>query len=152
MSDTPVPVNTGSAQTAGVASTPTPVLPAGQQSFFSAALAWLKTEADNAIAAVQNFVTHDAMPFLETFLQQTMLDEIAALKPLVESAIQEIAADLPAMIAAPGGFIGTLTTIVDSTLQQVEAAGLKVAQSSVVTAAQAGLQNALTAIGTQPAA
>ena len=121
--------------------TPIPVLPAGQQTWFGRAIAWLKGEVSTGWSAISDFMSHDALPFLETFLKQTALDEIAALEPLAKAAAAEIVTEIPLLFSTPGKFMGSLTAIADSTLQRAEAAGLQVAESSVVTASQAALHN-----------
>jgi hypothetical protein len=78
---------------------------------------------------------------MENFLKQTALDEIHALEPLATAAAAEVVADVPTMLSNPGGFLGALTGIVDSTFSKAQAAGLQVAQSSITTAAQAALHN-----------
>jgi hypothetical protein len=125
--------------------TPIPVIPAGKQTYFGRFLAWFKGEVSTGWRAVTDFMEHDALPFLETFLKQTALDEIAALKPLAEEAAAAIVTDIPQLFSEPGKFLGSVTAIADSTMQKAEATGLSVAESSVQTASLAALHNLIAA-------
>ena len=125
--------------------TPIAVVPAGQQTWFGRAISWLKGEVSTGWKALTDFMEHDALPFLETFLKQTALDEINALKPLAEEAALAVEAAIPELFTTPGKFLGTLTAIIDSTFQKAQETELQVAESSVVTASQAALHNLIAA-------
>ena len=124
---------------------PIPVIPAGQMTWFGRAIGWLKGEVSTGWAAITDFMAHDALPFLETFLKQMALDEINALKPYAIEAAQEVVKDIPLLFSEPGKFTGAVTAIAISTTQKAEAVGLQVAESSVLTASQAALHNMIAA-------
>lgn len=125
--------------------TPIAVLPAGQTTWIARFFAGVKAKIDQVGAEVADFFQHKAFPFLQTFLEQTVMDEIHALAPLATEAAKEVVADVGLLFSEPGKFMGAVTAIADATLQKAEAAGLQVAESSVQTAAQAALHNLIAA-------
>ena len=125
--------------------TPVAVLPAGQTTWLARFFATVKAKADQIGAEVQDFFQHKAFPFLQTYLEQTVMDEIHALAPLATEAAREVVADAALLFSEPGKFMGAVTAIATSTLQKAEAVGLQVAESSVVTASQAALHNLISA-------
>jgi hypothetical protein len=125
--------------------TPIPRLVAGQQTWFGRAIAWLKGEVTGGLATLTDFLKHEAFPFIENFLKQTALDEIHALTPLAMEAAKEVVTDINKLFENPGQFMADVSAIGRSTLQKAEAAGLQVAETSVVTASQAALHNLIAA-------
>lgn len=94
------------------------------------------------ISGIQNFVTHEAFPFLENLFKTTLMDEISALAPMAEAAVEQIAADLPLLLSqGTEGFLKAFNGVVASTKQSAEAAALTVADHSIITASQAALVN-----------
>lgn len=120
---------------------PVPVLQDGQQTWFGRAIAWLKGEVSSGIAALTDFVQHEAIPFLTPYFKQTALDEIALIKGIVADTAKEIVPDVSLLFSEPGKFMGALTAVVDSSWQKLEANGISVAETSVITASQAALHN-----------
>lgn len=95
-------------------------------------------EADFAEARM--FFTGEVLPFLETFLTNTVEAELVALKPIVEAAAAEIVQDVGAL-ASPSGWGAAIVGIIEKTVPQIEAAGLTVATASLHTAVGAALAN-----------
>jgi hypothetical protein len=100
------------------------------------------------IYGIQNFVEHDAFPFLENLFKTTLMDEVAALAPIATQALASIEGALPMLATGTEGFMKVFNQTVATTVQNAEAAGLSVGTHSIITAAQAALSNAQAAINT----
>lgn len=120
-------------------------LAAGQQTWLERFLGKVKAEAHVIGAEVVDFFQHKAFPFVENFLKQTVMDELAMAQPFLEEAGAELAADLPKVFSDPGAFLGLALAIARSAWQKIQAKGIPIAESSLLTGAQAFLHNFIAA-------
>lgn len=76
----------------------------------------------------------DAVVFLENVAEE----EVTALAPIVEAGIASVVKDV-AILNTPAGWLAALASTALAILPQLEAAGLKVAGQSLLTAIGSGL-------------
>jgi hypothetical protein len=104
---------------------------------------------------IQNVLSHDVWPWIQSWVNTVALDELAMVKTHVEFALAGLDQDLVALAQTGNteAFFKVFNATVASTVQSIEAAGLNIAKGSIITGVQIGLHNLLTAIpGTAPQA
>lgn len=84
----------------------------------------------------KSWLTHSAWPTIETFLGGVVHDEVAAVAPIAQSAVNELAAE-EATALATGDAKNTghiLAVVVRNTTQKMQIAGISAAAPSVLAA------------------
>ena len=97
----------------------------------------------NGLKGIENFLSGTAWPFLKIFFLSLVESEITVLQPLAEDAVKEVEAQIGSAFSNPGDFLKFLNGVVANLLQKAEAHALQVAETSIVTAAQAAIANLL---------
>jgi hypothetical protein len=97
---------------------------------------------------IQNFFNHEAWPFIEALFHVIQMDVIAKLAPLAETAVEEVALELPLLATSPETFLKAFNATVAKLYEAAVGAGIDVAEHDLITAAQAALVNARAKIAT----